>query len=121
MIQSIIPKLPFIDKQKTIDFYLKLGFKTTSDYGEYGEYGEYVIIENQSIELHLFSFLNLIPEKSDFMIYLRVSFIDELYKNYIKNGILIHPNGKLVTKPWNQKEFAVVDPNGTLLTFGQNI
>ena len=34
MIVAIIPKLPFIDKQLTIDFYKKIGFNFDADYGE---------------------------------------------------------------------------------------
>jgi hypothetical protein len=32
----------------------------------------------------------------------------------------IHPNGKLQTKPWGQKEFSILDPDNNLLTFGQS-
>lgn len=34
-----------------------------------------------------------------------------------KEGEIIHPNGKLETKPWGMKEFAVLDPAGVCLTF----
>ncbi|WP_339836654.1 VOC family protein [uncultured Flavobacterium sp.] len=114
MLTSVIPKLPFIDKQKTINFYAKLGFSMLSDYGDY------LLLKSNKVELHFFSFPTLIPEKSDFMIYLRVdSEIEKYYKKVQDLEVKIHPNGKLETKPWKQKEFAIVDPNGTLLTFGQ--
>ncbi len=115
MITTVIPKLPFIDKQKTLDFYVnQMNFTLNADYGDY------IILSLDKIELHFFSFPDLKPEKSDFMIYLRInSDIEKYYENLQKNGISIHPNGKLETKPWNQKEFAIIDPNGTLLTFGQ--
>jgi hypothetical protein len=32
----------------------------------------------------------------------------------------IHPAGALQTKPWGQQEFAMLDPDNNLLTFGQN-
>ena len=35
MISLIIPKLPFINKEKTLDYYQKLGFELVSDYGDY--------------------------------------------------------------------------------------
>ncbi len=55
------------------------------------------------------------------MIYLRIDFEIENYYKKIQNlGIEIHPNGKLETKTWNQIEFSIIDPNGTLLTFGQS-
>lgn len=56
------------------------------------------------------------------MIYMRVSAdIDSLYETLQKNSIAIHPNGRLEDKPWRQREFSIIDPNGTLLTFGQAV
>lgn len=117
MISSVIPKLPFIDKQQTIKFYVtQLGCTLRSDYGDY------IIIGLHNAELHFFSYPTLVPAKSDFMIYLRVDEnIEELYQTLRKKGVAIHPNGKLEDKGWDQREFAVIDPNGTLLTFGQAI
>lgn len=117
MITSIIPKLPFIDKNKTQDFYLnQLGFKLGSDYGDY------FIISIDEVELHFFAYPTLIPGKSDFMVYLRIDAgIDELYSKFKSCNPPINIIGKLELKPWKQKEFAIIDPNGTLLTFGQHI
>lgn len=115
MITSVIPKIPFINKQQTIDFYAKLGFIMHADHTDY------VIMTSQSTELHFFSFPTLQPAKSDFMIYLRVQAIDVLYADIQEKGVTIHPNGTLGVRPWKQKEFSVTDPNGTLLTFGQAV
>lgn len=115
MITTAIPKLPFIEKQKTIDFYVnQLGFSLASDYGDY------IILNLGIVELHFFSFQELNPQKSDFMIYLRIDREIETYYQKLQDlDVKIHPNGKLENKPWHQKEFAITDPNGTLLTFGQ--
>lgn len=114
MISAVIPKLPFINKDETIDFYNTIGFQLDADYGQY------LIFSLEQTELHFFSHDNLNPKKSDFMIYLRVNAkIEKLYNKLIESGISIHPNGKLEKKPWNQMEFSIIDPNGTLLTFGQ--
>ena len=117
MISRVVPKLPYIDKQQTIKFYVnQLGFKLRSDFGDY------IIIDLPNAELHFFAYPDLEPGKSDFMIYLRVNeSIEVMYQMFKKEGIVIHPNGKLEDKPWRQREFAVIDPNGTLLTFGQAI
>lgn len=116
MITTVIPKLPFINKQKTLDFYAKLGFSSSSDYGDY------FLVSCDNVEIHFFSYPTLIIEKSDFMIYIRVDIdIEKYYQRLQDLEIKIHLNGALETKPWNQKEFAVVDPNGTLLTFGQSL
>lgn len=114
MIVSVVPKLPFINKVETVDFYQKIGFHLEADYGEY------LIFSLEQTELHFFSFKDLDPRKSDFMIYLRVNAeIELLYNKLIEKGIAIHPNGVLEKKTWNQIEFSIIDPNGTLLTFGQ--
>ena len=56
------------------------------------------------------------------MVYLRVDTgIDELYSQYLNCDPPINIIGKLDLKHWGQKEFAIIDPNGTLLTFGQHI
>lgn len=116
MITAVIPKLPFIDKQKTIEFYKHLGFILQSDYVDY------LITRSAAVELHFFSYPTLVQAKSDFMIYMRVeNNIETLYQQLQQKGIAIHPNSKLEDKPWKQREFAIIDPNGTLLTFGQAI
>ena len=66
MISAVIPKLPFINKDETIDFYNTIGFQLDADYGPY------LIFSLEHTELHFFSHDNLNPKKSDFMIYLRV-------------------------------------------------
>ncbi|ULT27166.1 hypothetical protein KUH03_10560 [Sphingobacterium sp. E70] len=53
------------------------------------------------------------------MIYIRTDDIDELYQSFLARNIAIHPNGKLETKPWGQREFSILDPDSNLLTFGQ--
>ena len=114
MIKSVIPKLPFIDKKLTTRFYEEgLGYTLAADYGDY------LIMELPGAELHFFAYPGLQPSKSDFMIYLRVEGIERLYKEVQEKGMTIHLNAPLEAKPWGQKEFAVIDPNGTLLTFGE--
>ena len=39
----------------------------------------------------------------------------------LNNNNNIHPSGHLQSKPCGQKEFAMLDPNNNLLTFGQGI
>jgi catechol 2,3-dioxygenase-like lactoylglutathione lyase family enzyme len=117
MITTAIPKLPFIDKHATLDFYIgQLGCHLLADYGDY------LLITLDQAEVHFFSYPALVPAKSDFMIYLRVEHdIDGLYERY-KNAVPAAAlRGAMETKPWRQREFALVDPNGTLLTFGQAV
>ena len=43
------------------------------------------------------------------------------HRSMLDNEIEIHPNGALQNKPWGQKEFALLDPDSNLLTFGQSV
>ena len=116
MISQIIAKLPFTNKKKTKDYYCDLGFEFVADYDHY------LIATYNNSELHFFEFKELMPEKSDFMLYLKISSnIDKFYEHIQFKNIKIHPNGNLETKPWNMKEFSLIDPDGTLLTFGEKI
>lgn len=48
--------------------------------------------------------------------------IEQLYEEIkAKEEKLIHPEGKLETKPWGMKEFVVIDPMGVCLTFCEPI
>ncbi|NCP85470.1 MAG: VOC family protein [Bacteroidetes bacterium] len=116
MLTNIIPKLPMRDKAKTKDFYLnQLSFKEINDYGDY------LIIGKDSNEIHFFEFKNLDPKENYGQIYIRTNDIDGFYSLLVNNKVSIHPNGQLQIKPWGQKEFALLDPDNNLLTFGQAI
>ncbi|MBK8658744.1 MAG: VOC family protein [Bacteroidetes bacterium] len=114
MLTNINPKLPMRDKTATKDYYLnKLGFAEISDYGNY------LLIKKDQIEIHFFEFKELDPKENYGQVYIRTNEIDKLYQTLLDNKVLIHPNGHLETKPWGQKEFALLDPDNNLLTFGQ--
>ncbi|WP_111669852.1 bleomycin resistance protein [Algoriphagus litoralis] len=112
---QVIPKLPAIDLEETKNYFeTALGFELVS------RYPDYLIMKSGATELHFFEFSDLDPLTNYSMIYLRVpSAIEELYEKLKASAALIHPNGKLETKPWGVREFAILDPNHTLLTFGQ--
>lgn len=116
MLTTIHPKLPMRDKSLTKEFYLKqLGFK------EFADYGDYLIIGKDGIEIHFFEFKELDPKENYGQVYIRTDSIDALYKELLDNEVSIHPNGHLQHKPWGQKEFALLDPDNNLLTFGQSL
>jgi hypothetical protein len=116
MLTYINPKLPMRDKALTKDFYLNnLGFI------ELGDYGDYLMIRKDNIEMHFFEFKGLDPKENYGQVYIRTDDIDRLYQSFLDNKLSIHPNGHLENKPWGQKEFALLDPDNNLLTFGQNI
>jgi hypothetical protein len=116
MLTDINPKLPMRDKALTKEFYLNnLSFKELADYGDY------LMIGKDNIEIHFFEFKDLDPKINYGQVYIRTKDIDNLYLSLVDNKTNIHPNGHLQTKPWGQKEFALLDPDNNLLTFGQSI
>ena len=115
MLTDINPKLPMRDKNVTREFYInKLGFK------EIGDYEGYLMVQKDKIEIHFFEFKELDPKENYGQVYIRTDSIDDFYQTLLDNKINIHPNGKLESKPWGQKEFSVLDPDTNLLTFGQS-
>lgn len=116
MLTDIIPKLPMRDKKATREFYIdKLGFQ------EIGDYEGYLMVKKDDIEIHFFEFKGLDPKENYGQLYIRTRGIEDFYQSLLANNIGIHPNGKLETKAWGQKEFSMLDPDTNLLTFGQGI
>ena len=116
MLTSIHPKLPMRDKAATKAYYTgTLGF------GPVGEYDDYLIVRREGIEIHFFEFKALVPAENYGQVYIRTSDVDGLYHSFCDAGIAIHPNGHLLTKPWGQREFSLLDPDNNLLTFGQAV
>lgn len=112
---TIHPKLPMRSKTITKDFYLhKLGFSLCGTV----DYEGYLMLKRDLIEIHFFEFPALPPEENYGMVYIRTDDIDRLYQSFQENNVGIHPNGKLETKPWGQREFSILDPDSNLLTFG---
>lgn len=118
MLTDIHPKLPMRNKDVTRAYYIdQLGFK------EIGrtDYHDYLMIEKDQIEIHFFKFTALDPKENYGQVYIRTDQIDEFYESLLERKTEIHPNGKLQNKPWGQREFALLDPDNNLLTFGHPI
>ncbi len=116
MLKTINPKLPMRDKASTKEYYLdRLGFKELADYGDY------LLLFKDNIEIHFFEFKELDPKQNYGQVYIRTNDIDSLYQELLENKVEIHPNGQLAIKAWGQKEFALLDPDNNLLTFGQSV
>lgn len=114
MLTAIIPKLPMRDPVATRTYYVdQLGFTIE------GEYDNYLIVERDGVELHFFLYEDLDPRENYGQVYIRVHGIDVLHDMWSAQGVSIHPNGALSDKPWGQREFALLDPDHNLLTFGE--
>lgn len=118
MLTAIHPKLPMRDKAATRAFYIDL-----LQFRELGDttYEDYLMIGKEGIEIHFFSFKTLDPKENYGQVYIRTDHITALYQSLLDNNVPIHPAGHLQPKPWGQLEFALLDPDCNLLTFGQSI
>ncbi|EJD95979.1 bleomycin resistance domain protein [Staphylococcus epidermidis NIHLM053] len=54
------------------------------------------------------------------MLYEVITGIDELYQHIKPLGIL-HPNTSLKDQWWDERDFAVIDPDNNLISFFQQI
>nr|WP_321226090.1 VOC family protein [uncultured Psychroserpens sp.] len=117
MLININPKLPMRDKAITKAYYFKLGFEQFGN----TDYDGYLMIQKDNIQIHFFEFKELDPKENYGQVYIRTDDVDEIYKFCLDHNIKIHPNGPLEIKPWQVKEFALLDPDNNLLTFGQTI
>ncbi|HEY9222478.1 MAG TPA: VOC family protein [Lutibacter sp.] len=118
MLTDINPKLPMRNKAITRDYYLdKLDFQ------EFGitDFEGYLMVQKDNIQIHFFEFKELDPNENYGQVYIRTDHIEELYQWVLDKKIDIHPAGQLQIKPWQQKEFSILDPDNNLLTFGQGV
>lgn len=116
MLINVHPKLPMRNKASTCNYYVgKLGF---TKFG--GDYDDYLMLERDNIQIHFFLFKELNPKENYGQVYIRTNEIEKLYQSFLDKGAEIHPNGQLQLKPWGQREFALLDPDNNLLTFGQS-
>lgn len=104
------------DKAATKQFYIQqLGFT------ELGDYGDYLMVKKDNVEIHLFEYKDLNPLENYGQVYIRCTDIEQLNKACEEKGLAYAKYGKLALKPWGQKEFALLDPDHNLLTFGESI
>ncbi len=112
---SVAPKLPMLAPETTRSFYVdKLQFSLL------GDYSDYLIFKKDEVELHFFLFPGLNPADNYGMCYIRTSSIEEFYQSCLDHNI-VAKQGQLEERPWGQREFSIVDVNGNLLTFGEDV
>lgn len=118
MLSQIIPKLPMRNKLTTRDFYVNhLGFDEIGNIN----FENYLMVKKDHLEIHFFLYQDIDVQTNYGQVYIRTLEIDHVYQELLNSNIAIHPNGKLTTKPWGQREFSILDPDNNLLTFGQSI
>lgn len=111
--KSLQPLIPAIDVQSAVEFYQDiLGFKVA---WKDGSPATFAIVYRGDVEIFLTTNPDIEHAKSC-SIRIAVENIDGLYEEYTSKNI-IHPNGKLSTKPWGLKEFVILDLNGVCVAF----
>ena len=111
---SARPVLASLNILKTVEYYeQKLGFERRWCDEDYG-----VVIRDQ-ILIHFWRCSSkLFPENTS--CYVEVENIEELYKEF-QNQNVIHPRGKLKEQDWGMIEFSILDLDGNLIRFGQEL
>jgi len=114
MLKTAIPTLAFLNTEETVKFYTeKLGFTFHADWDGY------LIFSKDGVFIHFWTTNNPeIPKATG--CYVVVTEVDKLYEEY-KQYDIIHPDGQLKDRPWEMREFSIVDNNGNIIHFGEDI
>jgi uncharacterized glyoxalase superfamily protein PhnB len=114
-LNSAIPVLASLDITKTIQFYCSV-FGFAKIYEEPAVYG---IVQRDAVQIHFWGCSEkYIAENTGCRI--NVKGIEALYAELQPKGV-IHPHAPLQKKPWRTLEFGVVDEDGNLITFFEEI
>ncbi len=105
------PVLASLDIERSAEFFSsKLGF--TKVHIVQAEYG---IVSNGAVQIHFWACKDRhIAEATGCRV--QVQGIGELHAQCASHDI-VHPNAPLARKPWGTMEFAILDPDGNLVTF----
>ena len=105
--------LPCNDLDASLAFYQRLGFELSSDYGDYK-----ILEDGRGWHLHLNKAVTgwLVPGHNPFGIYLYTDDVDGVAERV--RELIIEKEGPSL-KPWGCYEFAVSDPDGTLVRVGR--
>jgi catechol 2,3-dioxygenase-like lactoylglutathione lyase family enzyme len=115
---TVAPILPARDFEATARFYEALGFTVVS---QYQPPDAYLILRRGEVELHFFPYADLDPAASYAGCYIRTPDVETWFAAAQRAGLPQAGIPRLVPladRSWGMREFAVVDPNGSLLRIG---
>ncbi len=116
-----LPLFPSRDFEKTIAFYDRLGFGVQL---HVPGAGGYLILVSGPMELHFFPYPEIDPTTSIVGAYVRSDDVDTLF-DILSPEFLPTEGVELIKKikdePWGMREFYVIDEDGSILKFGQQI
>jgi catechol 2,3-dioxygenase-like lactoylglutathione lyase family enzyme len=112
MNDRVTANLPARNLDETAEFYAKLGFQPSfKDEG-------WMVLRRGPLEIEFFPLPELDPYTSFASCCIRVSELDALHHDFALAGLPAQGIPRLTApanKPWGLREFAVVDPNGSLI------
>ena len=116
-IELVVPVLPVRDLTRAIDFYNRLGFTSK----RYQDGDSYAFINRDGHELHLTRSPNLFEahSPSGAYFYLTEGSAAALEAEFLAAGIPL--TERLAPREWKMNEFALRDPDGNQLVFGENL
>lgn len=109
------PILPARNFDETVGFYAAFGFDAIR------REDAYLILRRDNIELHFFAWRELDASKSYAGCYIRVADVDAYARSFDLTSLPREGIPRLIpleTKPWGMREFALIDPNGSLIRIG---
>ena len=113
-LERAIPVLASLDLEQTQQFYAdKLGFAPLFTYPDYAISGR------DGVQIHFW----LTDDRryaENTSCRIDVVGVDALYAEMSATGV-VHPNGHLKDQPWGMREFSVLDGDGNLIKFGQQV
>lgn len=109
---KIMPTLASLDYDRTEAFYRdKLGFHTLT------KMDTFLSMERGNFRLHFWRCNDPnIPKQTSCYVY--VEGVDALYEEYQAQGV-VHPNGSIGDRDYGVRDFAILDVDGNLITFGE--
>ena len=116
-IALIVPVLPVSNLTRAIDFYHRLGFTSK----RYKDGDTYAFIHRDGHELHLTTLRRRTeePSSSGAYFYLANGTAAALEAEFLAAGVTF--SERLAPREWNMNEFALRDPDGNQLVFGEGI
>lgn len=113
-LKRIVPVLPCLDIGRAIEFYAeRLGFAPSFRFDDYAS------VTRDEVEIHLWLCKDPASARTSGC-RVEVDDIEDLYREMKGQGV-IPANGELADRPWNFREFVVLDGDGNLITFAQDL
>jgi catechol 2,3-dioxygenase-like lactoylglutathione lyase family enzyme len=114
MLKSAVPILASLNEEASVKFYTEnLGFTFHSSWDGY------LIFSRDGVNIHMWPTKDPeIPKATS--CYVNVTEVDKLYAELKEKGI-IHPNGDLTDMPWGMRQFSILDNDGNIIHFGEDI